>query len=854
VFDSSDEEEEDEEEDNDSIDREDEAGGEEDDEEIVELRHSSVRAVTDTTNYKSLAPKVSKEWLRKTLTPYFYFVVSSQQLVHYSSCSLHSSRSFGILAEASQSGSNSARNFPIGPSQSDRQNNPIMNPDYKDNEVSTAFEASMHIFSDRSTTGFGSIYFPPHSLGQINPTGMFDDNTSPEDALNESEDVTLARRLGKIIVPLYPKRLPVAEDASSPSFAQALPSPSVVLARKSPGLCSTPRPCASPSNDTTDSPLPREFSSRLFWTPTRPSGFGAAAIQSISNDGADFRNNRDRSQDSGVKSLFGSPDFSPEEVLETYIPSQLVVSMVEGICQADERVTSFSTQFLKALYRRCKYHRETILTALRRVVKARVARSMQFEAERSLLVHGPGASGSKLDPMPAACAIDGLPILGRCVPRSNSQGESGSSQPKRDHLLSVLDLLEFMISVPFEADEDRDLAVRAELTPPVPSTPGLASEESGWTSAKAGSFSASESLMIIVLDCLMCYGSGLGMGASADGIYEQPQQLLALTRCLDALVVRLPESQSPVWTPHYRASSMTGSCENSGLSGFSPANLSLNMSMLTVSGLSWTENGLNLIFSVLQSLLKRWPTGVGVGPCDAVSCVSHNAANSVREDAHLSLLGRLLCHPLVVNSVYTCCCYCNGRTRHCEQSQLSAVSPPAACRDAVGEKSLPRLTPRRDWDLQILNRCLFKLSGAVESVHFKVALRALDILCTSGLYSTDPALSKSQGGYNMYNHGVENPQLLFLYYLPSPSESIAQCSECVCAPAVAVASPLAALSPQPGAPKRAPGVCERRRALETKKSDRLDALVASLRSNRRHWNVSVRTRSEELMDFLMDAL
>jgi hypothetical protein len=66
--------------------------------------------------------------------------------------------------------------------------------------------------------------------------------------------------------------------------------------------------------------------------------------------------------------------------------------------------------------------------------------------------------------------------------------------------------------------------------------------------------------------------------------------------------------------------------------------------------------------------------------------------------------------------------------------------------------------------------------------------------------------------------------------------------------------PIDVFSPQPGASVRAPAMCERRHALEKKKSDRLDALVASLRSNRKHWNVSVRTRSEELMDFLMDTL
>lgn len=839
--DSSGSEEEDDEEEDSIVDGDEAWSGDDDDDEIAHLRKRKLPKKIDTTNYKSLKPKVTKDWLRKTLTPFFYFIVPSHHGLHSSRGLPHNSRSFGFLTEAAQCApemyNNRSKNQSIGKYVSALQ--------------SPSPFAPHRSYGDSSCDGLQSDNSPSWCPDTGNYSSRYASiqNTIEED-LGESEDVALARQLGKIIVPLYPKRI-VPEPFAAVVGGTGTPVPVVVGSRRSPAVCATPRSCASPSNDMLDGP--REFvASHLLWTPTRPSGsvYGTGALQRAFDSGADLRNYS--SSPTPQKAVDAvpppTPGIVPEDVLQRYVPNQLVVSMVESICQADERVTSFSTQFLKALYRRCANFREVILTTLRRVVKSRMGRSLEFEAERSLLVHSPRGSVSLAS---AICPADLVSVNGG---PSRGAGSGGSSQPKRDHLLSVLDLLEFMISVPCETDDEKDV----NPTSPAPCTPNDVSQRADMSVAP---FSVSESLMIVVLDCLMCYGSGLGMGPSADGIYEQPQQLNSLTRCLDALVARLPVAQCPVWAPGSSSTSLTG-LDSSRLSytGQSPLNTSLNMSLMSVPRTSWTENGLNLIFCVLKSLLKRWPTGVGVGPCEDLPNVSHNAANSVREDAYLSLLGRLLCHPLVVNSVYMCCCFCSDRANSLERSFASLMSPATPSRGMASQAVRPRLAMRRDWDLQVLHRCLFKLSAAVESIHFKVALRALDILCTSGLYSVAPVAAKSQSGYNMYNRGVENPQLLFLYYLPSPSETVAKCMQCTCGASAAdtstvesspVTSECTNASRTPG---RAPVVCERRRTLEDKKSARLDALVASLRNNRKHWNVSVARRSEELMDFLMDTL
>jgi hypothetical protein len=370
----------------------------------------------------------------------------------------------------------------------------------------------------------------------------------------------------------------------------------------------------------------------------------------------------------------------PDTVLLKYVPPILIKDMIKSMCHDDVRVTSFNTQFLKAVYVSCHSFRLLIADSLKEACRNRVERAKMHESLRSNSVLSRLLLNS-----------DGLVTVNSFI------GPESANNNPRDHLNSVVDLLECMCQVNLSGFTDKHKIY--------------------------------EAIGASIVSCTKCMGSGLGMGASADGIYDQPHVLKKIVSCTELLLDTAKDVRSTVLT-------------------------------------------------MMRDLLKSWPSKSDFAADSSRMQVPFKpiCTNTIREEAYISVIARLLIQDSCVSAYYRC------------------HGPPCQHAKVVDDREL--IARLESPDDTILNRTVFKIVLGVESPHFKVALKCIELIDAF-------------------------PVLLDSYFLPT-DDTISSCL-----------------------------LLDEAR---DKKSKRLDQLVNGLRRNRKHWSVKVRELSQELLDKLLDSM
>ena len=374
-----------------------------------------------------------------------------------------------------------------------------------------------------------------------------------------------------------------------------------------------------------------------------------------------------------------------------YVCTPLVRDLISTLYAADDRVTSYATQFLKALYvsRDDISFRVLFSETIRECTKVRGLRARIFEYTRTNL---------------------GVERL-----RESSTATVGVS---RDHLNSILDLLLLCISVPLE-------------------TYSFTNKE------RITRHQAFNTLVVTfcntITDCLQTVGSGLGMNAgTADGIYSQNHLVERILRCVNVLMntACMYDNLHAQWNPI------------SILDHVHPLRRRVLLTLLRRMLYSWPHpfygsNGVDdgsavrpcTIHPLLLQSSKRLATNVTEDfqierlegsievDSDSYLAVRVNSPNAVREEAYLSTCFELLC--------------CNTCIEAYELHRYLAKESLEHSPDEL-QRSVFLSHPNDESVNGLLdttvNRILSKIVQGIESNHFKLSLRCISCFHDRGLF------------------------------------------------------------------------------------------------------------------------
>lgn len=387
----------------------------------------------------------------------------------------------------------------------------------------------------------------------------------------------------------------------------------------------------------------------------------------------------------GEEALDVAVDLSSSPVAR-YVSSPLVHDLISTLYAADDRVTSYATQFLKAIFvsREDMSFRLKFSETLRECTKVRGLRARVFEYTRTNL----GVENCR-EPSTATVGVS------------------------RDHLNSILDLLLFCISVPLET---------------------YAFVENEITRQQAFVFLVI-SFCNTITDCLQTVGSGLGMNAgTADGIYSQNHLVERILRCINVLMntacmhdnvyaLRASNSSSDRGDPLRKKVLLTllrrmlyswphpyyGTCNNE--SG------GTSIRSCTVHPLQLRSNKTvtNHMVDAYQS--ERFEGSIAAGS-DSYLAVRVNSPNAVREEAYLSACFELLC--------------CHA----CLEAYELHHYLPMGCDDSPSAELFSHANVESADGLldTTVNRILSKIVQGIESTHFKLSLRCIACFQDRGLF------------------------------------------------------------------------------------------------------------------------
>lgn len=361
--------------------------------------------------------------------------------------------------------------------------------------------------------------------------------------------------------------------------------------------------------------------------------------------------------------------FDMEEPLVRYISRPLVSTMIFSLDSADDRITNYSTQFLKALFfaRSDIVFRQQMVTDLRNATRVRGLRARIFEYART-----------NLD--------------SKCRSIFQRPRVSDPNILNRDHLNCVLDFLHFCLCVPL------NMYTSSQMTVDFISLQQLV-----------------ESYCVIIVDCLQTLGSGLGMNAgAADGIYSQNHLVCKLLRCLNVLMNT---------SVHYDwfSSSQNGECRK--LSEITVVAVLRHLAMVWPHAAPIPENPVlpalekNCIIHRLE-MISLSPTNAQdreLERCidadsDAYLAARINSPNAVREEAFLSIAFESLC------------CHACVHAYEAHNYQFRKVVAPTHDLKFDFRSSLLVLNSQLD---TAVDRILAKIVRGVQAQHFKISLKSI---------------------------------------------------------------------------------------------------------------------------------
>jgi hypothetical protein len=530
--------------------------------------------------------------------------------------------------------------------------------------------------------------------------------------------------------------------------------------------------------------------------------------------------------------------------LARFVSPPLVSRQILSLYAADERVTSYSCQFLKAMYmaRAALPLRLGLALQLRECTRVRGLRARVFEYARTHLGADPLSEG-----------------------RGGGGGAGGNP---RDHLGSILDLLELCVRLPLHL-----YAQAAAPTPtPAPAPAPAAAALTG--PAPATLLALVETFCLIVCDCLGSVGSGLGMNAgAADGIYAQQHLVGRIGHCVALLMntacMHDDRTRNQAGTDTHTADTHTRTADTHARSVSVPVPLRRSVVQLLLQRLlcHWPRArrlapGQRAAACTIHSLLLQGGAvqqrGGGGQPLDleggyaggrmgggvppppgppgdgggGASCAGQqdqssylavrvNSPNAVREEAYLATCFELLCSHACVEAYGW-----HPYQRRAVKAEAETAAPSAA----AGDDAIPRLSgalrPCGGVDASV-DRLLARLLAGIQSDHFKLALRCLACfqdrgLCVLRRFFLDPCPPQDEGEGEV---GYEQQAAAAATAAAGGGCSRAMPDCCVCA------------------------------LLAGRREERLERLVGALRAARgQHWNSTVREAAGELLDQLMDLM
>lgn len=494
---------------------------------------------------------------------------------------------------------------------------------------------------------------------------------------------------------------------------------------------------------------------------------------------------------------FADNDADIEISLARYVSAPLVSDLIRGLDNADDRITSYSTQFLKAIYvsRANMMHRLDLMKQLRECTKERCLRARIFEYFRTNLCD-----------------------TGHVASKQLLANDTAANESHRDHLNCLLDFVRLCVSVPISSYT-------------FPSTNNNGQDYIGISTIESIKLLFNE-FGNVILDCLQTVGSGLGMNAStADGIYCQNHLVTKIVTCLNVMM-----NTAVMCDQWIRRETCSFSDFSFCLIGCDSSSICRSAILLMLHRMiaSWpqsacdstcltdVESGSKCSVHPLQffsfdqqrkfsaQVSKRQMEGFFDSESGTYLAVRVNVSNSVREEAYVTTCYEILCSH-VCSALYEAHEYVDEKTK-CDQN--SAIPNPFQL-----DNSISYCDQKFD---KCVDRILFKILNGVVSDHFKISLKCISCLQERGL------------------------QILKRYFLPVPEDvwsfengDIAQniTESCFSTPCTFKKNCL---------------LCCR---YCTKREARLDQLVSNLRLARgKHWNNRVRSSAGELLDLLLDML